>query len=323
MATQTCEALLGLQDLSSAPNHHPAYLSFGIGAPRVLGLGLYHNSSAAEAYNLPASSTADSFLCEVSPPTPSTNTMQNNSNLTYQDMFAPEYDVDNASSFNSVQYMSGITPATGHPSTSRPSSVPGYFMMYEPGMEQPAIRQSWQLSQAQAQQQAPGYSPNQQDPNRTNERLSTPGSAYSPELSRTVELRGQRLGMPVHAPSPYGIPNQSFQHHPQFSPNHPIPTSSPPEGTPQPYALRQSSVSPSPSNVSEAELRTKPQCWDHGCNGRSFSTFSNLLRHQREKAGLSTKSECPYCGAEFTRSTARNGHLERGRCKAIRRSQEP
>ena len=25
--------------------------------------------------------------------------------------------------------------------------------------------------------------------------------------------------------------------------------------------------------------RPKPQCWEHGCNGRQFSTFSNLLRH--------------------------------------------
>ncbi|TLD09839.1 hypothetical protein PspLS_12041 [Pyricularia sp. CBS 133598] len=29
--------------------------------------------------------------------------------------------------------------------------------------------------------------------------------------------------------------------------------------------------------------RPKPQCWEHGCNGSSFSTFSNLLRYQREK----------------------------------------
>ncbi|CCU76823.1 hypothetical protein BGHDH14_bgh02178 [Blumeria hordei DH14] len=55
--------------------------------------------------------------------------------------------------------------------------------------------------------------------------------------------------------------------------------------------------------------RPKPQCWEHGCNGRQFSTFSNLLRHQREKSGAAQKSSCPHCGAEFTRTTARNGHL--------------
>ena len=61
--------------------------------------------------------------------------------------------------------------------------------------------------------------------------------------------------------------------------------------------------------------RQRPQCWDHGCNGRQFSTFSNLLRHQREKSGSATKSVCPHCGTEFTRTTARNGHMYGGKCK--------
>ncbi|WPG97396.1 Hypothetical protein R9X50_00017100 [Acrodontium crateriforme] len=65
--------------------------------------------------------------------------------------------------------------------------------------------------------------------------------------------------------------------------------------------------------------RPKPQCWDHGCNGRQFSTFSNLLRHQREKSGTATKSYCPRCGAEFTRTTARNGHLAHDKCTKTRR----
>ena len=63
------------------------------------------------------------------------------------------------------------------------------------------------------------------------------------------------------------------------------------------------------------ETPSKPQCWDHGCNGRQFSTFSNLLRHQREKSGSSTKSICHRCGAEFTRKTARDGHLAHDKCK--------
>lgn len=61
--------------------------------------------------------------------------------------------------------------------------------------------------------------------------------------------------------------------------------------------------------------RPKPQCWDHGCNGRQFSTFSNLLRHQREKSGNASKAVCPHCGTEFTRTTARNGHMSGGKCK--------
>lgn len=61
--------------------------------------------------------------------------------------------------------------------------------------------------------------------------------------------------------------------------------------------------------------RPKPQCFDHGCNGRQFSTFSNLLRHQREKSGSASKAVCPHCGTEFTRTTARNGHVYGGKCK--------
>lgn len=72
------------------------------------------------------------------------------------------------------------------------------------------------------------------------------------------------------------------------------------------------------SHGGEAEVSTsrpRPQCWDHGCNGRQFSTFSNLLRHQREKSGSAMKAICPHCGTEFTRTTARNGHLFGGKCK--------
>jgi len=58
-----------------------------------------------------------------------------------------------------------------------------------------------------------------------------------------------------------------------------------------------------------------PRCWDHGCNGRQFSTFSALLRHRREKSGHSTKSVCHRCGAEFTRKTALHGHLAQDKCK--------
>lgn len=70
-----------------------------------------------------------------------------------------------------------------------------------------------------------------------------------------------------------------------------------------------------PGDVEITSSRPKPQCWDHGCNGRQFSTFSNLLRHQREKSGTAMKSVCPYCGTEFTRTTARNGHMYGGKCK--------
>ncbi|EHY58006.1 hypothetical protein ABEF92_002983 [Exophiala dermatitidis] len=72
-----------------------------------------------------------------------------------------------------------------------------------------------------------------------------------------------------------------------------------------------------PTPIELKPSRPKPQCWDHGCNGRQFSTFSNLLRHQREKSGSAAKAVCPHCGTEFTRTTARNGHLSGGKCKGM------
>ncbi|KAI5204799.1 hypothetical protein E4T39_03466 [Aureobasidium subglaciale] len=82
-----------------------------------------------------------------------------------------------------------------------------------------------------------------------------------------------------------------------------------------------------PRTSTDSQLRVgsqkpKPQCWEHGCNGREFSTFSNLLRHQREKSGTAAKSYCPKCGAEFTRTTARNGHLAHEKCSKQRRTSE-
>ncbi|UPK99158.1 hypothetical protein LCI18_010093 [Fusarium solani-melongenae] len=71
-------------------------------------------------------------------------------------------------------------------------------------------------------------------------------------------------------------------------------------------------------HVRVVQSRPKPRCWEHGCNGRQFSTFSNLLRHQREKSGQAAKATCPNCGAEFTRTTARNGHLLHDKCKGRR-----
>ncbi|KAI0393523.1 hypothetical protein F5Y17DRAFT_432281 [Xylariaceae sp. FL0594] len=64
------------------------------------------------------------------------------------------------------------------------------------------------------------------------------------------------------------------------------------------------------SHVRVVQSRPKPQCWEHGCNGRQFSTFSNLLRHQREKSGQAAKATCPNCGAEFTRTTVSWRFLE-------------
>lgn len=98
------------------------------------------------------------------------------------------------------------------------------------------------------------------------------------------------------------------QRTPQLPPMPSVPSNFPP--IPQP-------LESTPNEVDIVGSRQKPQCWDHGCNGRQFSTFSNLLRHQREKSGTATKARCPHCGTEFTRTTARNGHMYGGKCKGM------
>jgi len=70
-----------------------------------------------------------------------------------------------------------------------------------------------------------------------------------------------------------------------------------------------------PSSVRVVAVRPKPQCWEHGCNGRQFSTSSNLLRHQRQKSGNAVRHKCPNCSASFTRKMARNDHRDGGKCK--------
>ncbi|KAL7620271.1 hypothetical protein AAE478_009264 [Parahypoxylon ruwenzoriense] len=63
----------------------------------------------------------------------------------------------------------------------------------------------------------------------------------------------------------------------------------------------------------------KHRCWDHGCNGREFSSKSNFVRHVKERSGASTKCVCPLCGAIFTRNSARDTHLAKQSCNRIRR----
>ncbi|KAL2179003.1 uncharacterized protein P884DRAFT_257121 [Thermothelomyces heterothallicus CBS 202.75] len=41
-----------------------------------------------------------------------------------------------------------------------------------------------------------------------------------------------------------------------------------------------------------------PRCWDHGCNGRLFSSTSNLYRHYRERI-WNKGTTCPKCHTTF------------------------
>jgi len=82
---------------------------------------------------------------------------------------------------------------------------------------------------------------------------------------------------------------------------------------------------PRSNDYREVQLAVGQSKWSsEGINGsgdylqRLFeddSTFSNWLRHVREKSGAAKKLTCPNCGAEFTRTTLRMSHL--ATCNAI------
>ncbi|KAJ9620942.1 hypothetical protein H2203_007528 [Taxawa tesnikishii (nom. ined.)] len=141
-------------------------------------------------------------------------------------------------------------------------------------------------------------------------RLSSMSSQYSTSLERSPSLYDANGYNPAFTSA---SPPQAFQ--PAHSLSYPPPVVSSNVGQPQPRMNGE-------TQVRVLNQRPKPQCWEHGCNGRQFSTFSNLLRHQREKSGTAAKSYCPKCGAEFTRTTARNGHLAHEKCTKQRRSSD-
>jgi hypothetical protein len=134
---------------------------------------------------------------------------------------------------------------------------------------------------------------------------------------------------PLYPPSSYAMGEYPPVSTPIYSAPHPASSYPPYEAVPSLAPPSAGSVPGLPSSQSNPgsgvmprilNSRPKPQCWEHGCNGRQFSTFSNLLRHQREKSGTAAKSYCPRCGAEFTRTTARNGHMAHEKCKPRRAS---
>ena len=135
-------------------------------------------------------------------------------------------------------------------------------------------------------------------------------TAYSSPMGMTerANLNPNFLPPPMsYAQSPYDLPRRSTSY-PYPASSRTFDVTSAPQG------------GPVETGGTSTHQRQKPKCFEHGCNGREFSTFSNLLRHQRERSGTAAKSYCPRCGAEFTRSTARTNHLMHSKCKPQRGS---
>lgn len=98
-------------------------------------------------------------------------------------------------------------------------------------------------------------------------------------------------------------------------PNYATPGSALESLTPADYFTEQQQRQ-DPPQASASAWTQDLRCFDHGCDGRRFSSIGNLVRHQKEQSrNLSARRyKCPFCDQTFTRSTARNVHLSRGRC---------
>ncbi|CZT16602.1 uncharacterized protein RCC_02436 [Ramularia collo-cygni] len=87
-----------------------------------------------------------------------------------------------------------------------------------------------------------------------------------------------------------------------------------------PHELQYLQVGPqtgSLQNFTAFECDTELRCSDHGCNGRTFSSWHNYQRHVQEKRGAFI-TECPFCGLVFSRKSNRDSHISYRRCKGLK-----
>jgi hypothetical protein len=159
----------------------------------------------------------------------------------------------------------------------------------------------------------------------------TPGyaSSYAKCAKPIPELLSSTL-MSHSSPTAYGSP----QYSPQYNQNpslylpHPSTTTysnqgyATSAGYPTPTSHYSQSVSSPQEQGSELEHAgnkvfycNNPNHGNGGCSNRRMSTYSNLLRHNREQEGRSAKVYCPRCGRDFTRKTAMLQHMTNEKCK--------
>ena len=62
----------------------------------------------------------------------------------------------------------------------------------------------------------------------------------------------------------------------------------------------------------------RPRCFDHGCEGRTFSSMENFRRHIRER-DHDTRVVCDLCGVSFSRKSNRDKHVLSGKCLGFKR----
>jgi hypothetical protein len=194
--------------------------------------------------------------------------------------------------------------------TSQSAFPPSVYMM-PPATSSYHLQNSYYSSDGISQQQSGGQYMLAPSPYNVEPAPSTYFSLGRSGSYPLETLPSMQSADPLY--QPHLSSNASSNHWPSSTAAPQLPSMSLPSSNT--YSPPPASTSDVPDGIRVLASRPKPQCFDHGCNGRQFSTFSNLLRHQREKSGSASKAVCPHCGTEFTRTTARNGHLYGGKCK--------
>ena len=89
-----------------------------------------------------------------------------------------------------------------------------------------------------------------------------------------------------------------------------------PQHRPSLSPSRQSPTTKSSSSANNKAAKARPRCFEHGCNGRTFSCRENYRRHLREK-NRAGSVVCDMCGTPFSRKSNRDKHILEGKCKSL------
>ncbi|KAF2849254.1 hypothetical protein T440DRAFT_132301 [Plenodomus tracheiphilus IPT5] len=347
--TQSHDFLVNQQAQSLSDSDSPSSAPDNQASPKVVSAHDYHFQPAQALSFLPSPLLSATGSRDFEPQPPANPEQPHDSPLGFQDMstlgfmMAPSQYGMNHYGSPPTTYSPNYPPQ--HSYAEQRSTGPGpYSSSYA---SSPSLTNDGHTRRQEPHTVLPPYQPQQSlprspfQPGQPQESMrggSAPLASSSHNYTYSApssSLPSQPLGSnaypppQLYPPSTYGV-----------SDYHPLPTMYPPSSTtpaaypsydtpnhPPSHGNTGPPLSSSPGAQHSAVMprllnsRPKPTCWDHGCNGRQFSTFSNLLRHQREKSGTASKSFCPKCGAEFTRTTARNGHMAHDKCKARRASE--
>lgn len=125
-------------------------------------------------------------------------------------------------------------------------------------------------------------------------------------------------GKAIHSPPQNSLSPHTWQqpmHHGSINPSRP-PQHKRIRTISDPRSQQQRPIRSLSDASEESSQDSRPRCFEHGCNGRTFSNMDNYKRHIREQRSI-TSVECPFCGKEFSRKSNMDTHVAKKRCKVV------